>query len=70
MPQILNKNKHNRKRNKQSPAMEIGLTNEILTFEKFFDLRRSPDQFNLDEVEQEMFFDTWKYARRKIRSYK
>ena len=69
MPQILNRAPSNKERNQRSPAMEVGLTEKIMEFAEFFDYRRSAHQFALDEVEKEMFYDTWKYARRKVRAY-
>ncbi len=65
-PQMYKRSHYNKERNKQSPAMAIGLTDKILTFEEFFDCRRMASQADFDEEESKFYRSLYIFQRRKI----
>jgi hypothetical protein len=69
-PKIYNRSKNNKKHNKISPAMHLNLTNEILTFDKMFDYRRTSKQITLKQEDENLYFRKYPYSWSKIKTYK
>jgi IS1 family transposase len=65
-PQMYKRTPYNKLRNSQSPAMAIGLTSKILTFEEFFDCRRMASQVDFDVEERQFYYSEYLFQRRKI----
>ena len=53
---------------KKSPAMELGITDKILTFSEFFEERVLPTQVTLNADAQERYNRLFKPSRRTIAS--
>ena len=68
-PQMYKRTPYNKLRNQQSPAMSVGLTNKILTFDEFFDSRRMASQVDFDEQERKFYRSEYLFQRRKICQY-
>ena len=69
-PQMYKRGPKNKVRNKQSPAMAVGITDKILTFDEFFDHKRTIKQVPLDQEEERMYYSIYQFSRRRISRYK
>ncbi len=68
-PKFVRGSKDDPFRHKRSPAMEIGVTNSILTFNQFFDRRRMSTQVKIRKDWKSVFFDDYPFAKFPIIKY-
>ena len=65
-PKFVKKNKFDPHAHEWSPAMYLGLTKKVLSFEEVFGVRKRETQFNMDQKEKEFIHRIYPYSRRVI----
>lgn len=65
-PKFVKKNKHDPHAHVWSPAMYLGLTDRILSFEDIFGIRRLITQVRLDQKEMNFIERNYPFSRQKI----
>ena len=65
-PKFVKKNKFDPHAHEWSPAMYLGLTKKVLSFEEVFGVRKRETQFKMDQKEEEFIHRIYPYSRRVI----
>lgn len=65
-PKFVKKNKFDPDAHKKSPAMYLGLADQILDFSKIYGIRKTAAQVKLDEREKAFLDRCYQYSRQKI----
>ena len=65
-PKFVKKNKYDPHAHEWSPAMYVGVTSKVMTFEEVFGVRKLKSQVRLDDKELEFMNRSYPFSRQKI----